>query len=83
MKVNVLFFGATADSAGRRKFELELPDGVDSGLALDKIFEEIPSLAAKHKREAVHFSVNQEYSTGSEIICDGDELAVFTAVSGG
>ena len=48
--------------------------------------ELLASLIAEHPRLAAHrllFSVNQQYATGEEIICDGDELAVFTAVSGG
>jgi molybdopterin converting factor small subunit len=28
-------------------------------------------------------AINEEYATGDEIISDGDELAIFTAVSGG
>ena len=83
MKVNLLFFGATADSVGKRDVALEIPDGADSKTVLDLIFEEFPALSANHKRESLHFSINQEYSKGNEIIRDGDELAVFTAVSGG
>lgn len=83
MKVTVLFFGATADSAGEREVELELPAGAGSSAALDRIFERFPNLAANHKRELLHFSINQEYSSGNETINDGDELALFTAVSGG
>lgn len=45
----------------------------------DQILAEYPLLAG-HK---LHFSVNQEFATGEELLTDGDELAVFTAVSGG
>ncbi len=83
MKVTVLFFGATADSAGEREVEIELPDGADSAVALGHILERFPALAANHKRDSLHFSINQEYSRGNEVISSGDELAVFTAVSGG
>ncbi len=83
MRVNVLFFGATADSVGKRDVALELPDGADSAQALDVIFEQFPMLASDYKRDSLHFSINQEYSNGRESIRDGDELAVFTAVSGG
>ncbi len=83
MKVRILFFGATADSVGEREILAELPDGADSKTALDHIFEAVPKLSASHKRESLHFSINQEYAKGDEIIHDGDELALFTAVSGG
>ena len=83
MKVKVLFFGATADTVGERAVELEFEDPVDSGSAFCSILEEFPALAENHGRKSLLFSVNQEYSNGKETISDGDELAVFTAVSGG
>jgi molybdopterin converting factor small subunit len=83
MKVNVLFFGATADSVGKREFGIELPEGTLASKALDRIFAELPALGANHKRDELHFSVNQEYATADKLINEGDELAVFTAVSGG
>jgi len=83
MNVNLLFFGATADSAGVRSVELDLPGGIQADQALDRIFLRFPSLAVNHDRNSLHFSINQVYSTGNELIEDGDELALFTAVSGG
>ncbi|MBS1796020.1 MAG: MoaD/ThiS family protein [Acidobacteria bacterium] len=78
-KVSVLFFGATADEVGDREVDLELPENSRAEDALARIVERFPRLAA-HK---LLFAVNQEYASGAEIIGDGDELAVFTAVSGG
>lgn len=83
MKVTVLFFGATADTVGEREVEMDIPDGAVASIALDQILLNFPALAAKHKRDQLHFSINQEYSSGDEAIENGDELAVFTAVSGG
>ena len=83
MKVKVLFFGATADSVGEREVEISFNENVNAENALDKIFSEFPNLEKNHDKKSLHFSVNQEYSSGNEIIQDGDELAVFTAVSGG
>jgi molybdopterin converting factor small subunit len=34
-------------------------------------------------RHQLLFAVNQEYASGDEPLKNGDELAVFTAVSGG
>jgi len=45
----------------------------------DRVLSERPGLST-HK---LLFAVNQEYSDGAESINDGDELAIFTAVSGG
>ncbi len=83
MKVKVLFFGATADSVGKREVEITLADKVSAENALENIFAQFPNLQNNHDKKSLHFSVNQEYANGEEIIKDGDELAVFTAVSGG
>ncbi len=79
MKVIFLFFGATADAVGERRLERSLSDGETSKNVLDKIKVEFPKLDS-HK---LHFSLNQNYSCGKEIVRDGDEFAIFTAVSGG
>lgn len=78
MNVRVLFFGATADAAGKREVELALGDAATANDAFAKISESFPNLPPK-----LLFAVNQEYSNGSELLKNGDELAVFTAVSGG
>lgn len=83
MKVKVLFFGATADSVGKREVEISFDEKINAENALDRILTEFPNLQKNHDKKSLHFSVNQEYANGDEIIKDGDELAVFTAVSGG
>ncbi|HEX8289992.1 MAG TPA: MoaD/ThiS family protein [Pyrinomonadaceae bacterium] len=79
MKVKVLFFGATADETGEREIEVSLAKNTKANEALAEILEKFPRLG-EHK---LLFAVNQEYANGAEFIKDGDELAVFTAVSGG
>ncbi len=79
IKVEVLFFGATADEAGARSLELEIRAETRADEAFRQIIAAHPRLAA-HK---LLFAVNQEYASGEETLNDGDELAVFTAVSGG
>jgi sulfur-carrier protein len=79
MKVSVLFFGATADEAGTREVEIELNEDAKAADAFGEIVGKFPRLA-QHK---LLFAVNQEYASGDETINNGDELAVFTAVSGG
>ena len=78
--VKVLFFGATADSVGKREVEISLDENTKAENALEQIFAEYPNLAKNHDKKSLHFSVNQEYANGDEMIEDGDELAVFTAV---
>ncbi|MEP6901507.1 MAG: MoaD/ThiS family protein [Actinomycetota bacterium] len=79
MKVSVLFFGATADAAGMREIEIDFPADAKASDAFGEIVGKFPQLA-QHK---LLFALNQEYSSGGETIKNGDELAVFTAVSGG
>jgi molybdopterin synthase sulfur carrier subunit len=83
IEVKVLFFGATADSVGEREIEISLDENSNAQNALEQIFAEYPNLEKNHDKKSLHFSVNQEYANGDEMIKDGDELAVFTAVSGG
>jgi molybdopterin converting factor small subunit len=79
MKVRVLFFGATADAVGKREVEISFDGRINAEEAFYAIQAEYPQLA-KHK---LLFARNQEYIKGDEVIEDGDELAFFTAVSGG
>lgn len=79
MRVQILFFGATAVSTGKRELDLSIDDFSRAEQAFSVILEKFPSL----KQHRLLFSINQEYSKGDEILSDGDELAIFTAVSGG
>lgn len=79
IKVNVLFFGATAEAVGEREIELSLAADTTSTVAFAAVKEKFPQLNA----HSLLFAINQEYSDGNELIKNGDELAVFTAVSGG
>ncbi|MEQ1923249.1 MAG: MoaD/ThiS family protein [Pyrinomonadaceae bacterium] len=79
MMLRILFFGATADIAGKRRIDIEVPPETTTGDVFNKLIAEYPKLAS-HK---LHISLNQQYASGDEILRDGDELALFTAVSGG
>lgn len=79
MTVRVLFFGATAEAVGQREAEVSFAEATKAGRAFSTVLSTFPQL----KQHSLLFSVNQEYSNGDEIIKDGDELAIFTAVSGG
>ncbi len=79
MQVKVLFFGATADIAGKRSEELQIEEGATAKTVLAELFSRFPPLAA-HK---LHISIDQEYAREDSIVTAGNEVAVFTAVSGG
>lgn len=79
MTVKVLFFGATASEVGQRSIEMDLPENSNAREIFDRVIDGFPALA-KHK---LLCSINQEYAAGDEVLNDGDEMAIFTAVSGG
>ena len=79
MMINVLFFGATAETLGSRGGEVEVMNGENIDSFIKRLKEENPRLA-KHR---LLVAVNQEYVEFPTDLKDGDELAIFTAVSGG
>ena len=79
MNIRVLFFGATADDTGKRSIELPIGPKLKARDAFENVLETFPQL----RRHKLLFAVNQEYVPDSRVLQDGDELAIFTAVSGG
>ena len=79
MKVQVLFFGATADATGKREIEIDVENGAKADDVFGLVIANFPQL----EKHSLLFALNQEYSNGEEIVKNGDELAIFTAVSGG
>lgn len=82
MKVKVLFFGATAEAVGEREIEFGLKENRKAGQVFAEILDAFPNLK-KSFANSLLFSLNREYANGEETVRDGDELAIFTAVSGG
>ncbi len=79
MTIKVLFFGATAAETGTRFINLDLQEGTTARSCFDRVLNTYPRLT-RHKLLTAR---NEQYSTGEETLEDGDELAIFTAVSGG
>ena len=79
MKINILFFGTTADLTGSRKIERTVDSPVSADDVLKQVHDEYPDL----KRQKLLFAVNEEYAAPESILKEGDEVAIFTAVSGG
>ena len=79
MNIRLLFFGATAEIANSRSTQIEIQDNATVGDIVGEIIHSHPELS----RHRLLFSVNQEYVSSADVIFDGDELAIFTAVSGG
>ena len=79
MAVRVLFFGATAEISGTRTVEIEPAEGSTAATVLESLAAAYPALGTSNLK----ISINQKYASGDEGVRDGDEVAVFTAVSGG
>ena len=79
MKVRILFFGATSDDAGTRVQEMSVQDHANAQDALEEVQKLFPKLSDRR----LLLAVNQEYVGGDRELDEGDEIAIFTAVSGG
>ena len=78
MSIRVIFFGAAADLIGERELTVER-NATTAGEFLKDILAKHPTLAASR----LLMSVNQEYAAAGTPVSDGDEIAIFTLVSGG
>jgi molybdopterin converting factor small subunit len=56
---------------------------VGAGQGASNIFRDLIDRFPELKHHKLLFAINETYAKGDEIIHDGDELAIFTAVSGG
>jgi len=79
MAGKISFFGVYPPLRGRHEIELTDFHGMWARELFAHLLTEYPGLSG----QKLLFSLNQQYSTGEEIIRSGDEIAIFTAVSGG
>ena len=79
MKIRVLFFGATADAVGKREEVLDLEGQPILAVVAYHVKSSYPAIASSK----LLFSLNQEYADLEQELSDGDEVAIFTPVSGG
>jgi molybdopterin synthase catalytic subunit len=81
MEIRVLFFGLLKDLCGRAEDRLEAPDGADAGFVFDHykaLYPKLGDMAA-----SIVIARNQEFTTRSQPLADGDEIALLPPVSGG
>lgn len=77
--VRVLLFGAIADAVGSRELELAVDETTTAKALVDQLSSDLPEL----KKYKLLIAVNEEYAAADTPLNDGDEIAIFTAVSGG
>jgi molybdopterin converting factor subunit 1 len=77
MSIKILYFGAISEATGTNELVLDYSGSIRDLVA--RLKNTYPSLA----RHNLLVAVNEEYSDGSATLNDGDEVAIFTPVSGG
>ena len=84
MRVRVLCFGVLKDLLQVATEEIELPEG-SSVTDLLQILEQRTSNSSMNAEvwQSLAVAVNREYSSGTALLRDGDEVALLPPVSGG
>jgi molybdopterin synthase catalytic subunit len=80
MRVRVLPFGVLKDWLGASATTMELPEGASVGDLLDLVGEQQKAAPALR---GIAVSVNAEYATANQRLCEGDEVGLLPPVSGG
>ena len=81
MRIRVLFFGMLKDALARDSELLELPDTTDVQHLLEHYRLHAPQ--QKTLLSSLAVAVNQQYAPVSQVLHDGDEVALLPPVSGG
>ena len=80
MRVSVRFFALYRERAGTSQTDVELPEGSTSEELLTRLRGDYPSLPHS---DVVLIAVNSEYTSPSDPLHEGDEVAFIPPVSGG
>ena len=85
MRVQVLPFGVSKDWLGASAVPVELPEGASVADLLERLREGLPARLSKQEDllRGMAVSVNAEYATAGQVLCDGDEVGLLPPVSGG
>jgi molybdopterin synthase catalytic subunit len=85
MRVRVLPFGVSKDWLGAGAATVELPEGASVADLLERLRADLPAPLARREQvmRGIAVSVNAEYATAGQVLCDGDEVGLLPPVSGG
>ncbi len=81
MQIQVLLFGILKDVLGRDRDALTLPEGATADALLSEYRRRAPHSGRIWSSLAI--AVNQQYAPVSQVLHDGDEVALLPPVSGG
>lgn len=82
MKTTILYFAAVRDLVGREEEQLDLPASVTTVAELATYLAGLHSALAG-RLGAVRFARNEVFAAPSELLADGDVIALIPPVSGG
>ncbi len=80
-KIKILFFATLRDYVGSKSVEMEIPIGCTIEGLVELLVIAYPKL--EKVRELMMAAVDREYASGSQVIPQGAEIALFPPVSGG
>jgi MoaE-MoaD fusion protein len=81
VRVKVLFFGALKEITGRSEDDLDLDPGAQAGAVFEHYAALFPRL--RELERSIVLARNQQFSSRSEPVREGDEIALLPPVSGG
>src|SRR6266852_8072177 len=81
MRIRVLFFGVLRDVVGLREDLLEVPQGGHLQTVFEHYAARFPRL--REMSASTVLALNQQFSSPSAALADGDEVAFLPPVSGG
>jgi molybdopterin synthase catalytic subunit len=81
MRVRVLFFGLLKDLCGKSEERLDVAEGATARTVFEHYARQFPVLA--NMAGSIVLARNHEFADSSEILAEGDEIALLPPVSGG
>jgi molybdopterin synthase catalytic subunit len=81
MRVNVLYFAAARERAGRASEQLTLPEAATAADALEAVCTAHPELRAIAPQ--LRLAVDQEFAAPAQALREGAEVALIPPVAGG
>lgn len=79
MTVTILLFGRTAEVVGQHRIERSAGARSEVSDIVNSLRNDFPGLNSSQ----LIYALNETYVSGEKHVSDGDELAIFTPVSGG
>ncbi len=81
LEINVLFFSVLREKLGRTSQMVTLEPGATGADLIDKLAES--NQVIDEYRQVIRLAINTGYAKDSQVLDNGDEVALITPVSGG